>query len=81
MLLPDSFGPRGKPDGICTERLDSRNIDDATRRGACGGRGGGCGTSIDDANCPVRPLATPNSDRFFIGYFLFGADALTAARF
>ncbi|MGO4157514.1 dienelactone hydrolase family protein [Cupriavidus sp. YAF13] len=33
VLLPDSFGPRGKPDGICTERLDSRDIDDATRRG------------------------------------------------
>ena len=26
-------------------------------------------------------LAMPNSDRFFIGYFLLGADALTAARF
>ena len=33
VLLPDSFGPRGKPGGICTERLDSRDIDDATRRG------------------------------------------------
>ncbi|MDF3833041.1 dienelactone hydrolase family protein [Cupriavidus basilensis] len=33
VLLPDSFGPRGKPQGICTERIDGRDIDDATRRG------------------------------------------------
>lgn len=33
VLLPDSFGPRGKPQGICTEALAGRDIDDETRRG------------------------------------------------
>lgn len=32
VLMPDSFGPRGKTQGICTEALDSRAIDDKTRR-------------------------------------------------
>ncbi len=44
-----------------------------------GGRGGGCGTSFDDANCPVRRLATPNLDRYFIGYCLFARDARRGA--
>lgn len=33
VLLPDSFGPRGKPRGICTEPVTGRDIDDETRRG------------------------------------------------
>ncbi|AOY92083.1 dienelactone hydrolase [Cupriavidus sp. USMAA2-4] len=32
VLMPDSFGARGKPRGICSERFDSRAIDAATRR-------------------------------------------------
>lgn len=32
VLMPDSFSPRGKAQGICTEALDARTIDDKTRR-------------------------------------------------
>lgn len=32
VVFPDSFGPRGKPHGICTERLAARDIDGAVRR-------------------------------------------------
>lgn len=32
VLMPDSFSSRGKAQGICTEGLDSRGIDDKTRR-------------------------------------------------
>lgn len=32
VLMPDSFSPRGKAQGICTEALDARSIDDKTRR-------------------------------------------------
>ncbi|RZT38505.1 dienelactone hydrolase family protein [Cupriavidus agavae] len=32
VLMPDSFSPRGKAQGICTEALDARAIDDRTRR-------------------------------------------------
>ncbi|WP_289813602.1 dienelactone hydrolase family protein [Ralstonia soli] len=32
VVMPDSFGPRGKPHGICTERYASRDINGATRR-------------------------------------------------
>ena len=32
VLMPDSFSPRGKAQGICTESLDARSIDDKTRR-------------------------------------------------
>ncbi len=32
VLMPDSFSPRGKAQGICTESLDARAIDDKTRR-------------------------------------------------
>jgi len=32
VLMPDSFSPRGKAQGICTEALDARSIDDRTRR-------------------------------------------------
>ncbi|MGO4332822.1 dienelactone hydrolase family protein [Cupriavidus sp. M-11] len=33
VLLPDSFAPRGKPQGICTEPMATRDIDDTVRRG------------------------------------------------
>lgn len=32
VVLPDSFGPRGKPHGICTEAFAGRNINAAVRR-------------------------------------------------
>lgn len=32
VVFPDSFGPRGKPHGICTERIAGRDIDGAVRR-------------------------------------------------
>ncbi|CAJ0791331.1 hypothetical protein LMG7141_02496 [Ralstonia condita] len=32
VLFPDSFGPRGKPHGICTERYAARGINGAVRR-------------------------------------------------
>ncbi|MGA3980468.1 dienelactone hydrolase family protein [Ralstonia nicotianae] len=32
VVLPDSFGPRGKPHGICTEPTAGRSIDSAARR-------------------------------------------------
>lgn len=32
VLMPDSFGPRGRPQGICTESPDARDIDDQVRR-------------------------------------------------
>ncbi len=32
VLMPDSFSARGKAQGICTEALDARTIDDKTRR-------------------------------------------------
>ncbi len=32
VVLPDSFGPRGKPHGICTERFAARDINGAVRR-------------------------------------------------
>lgn len=32
VVLPDSFGPRGKPHGICTERYAARDINGAVRR-------------------------------------------------
>ncbi|MCA3231100.1 MAG: dienelactone hydrolase family protein [Cupriavidus sp.] len=32
VLMPDSFSPRGKAQGICTESLDARAIDDKTLR-------------------------------------------------
>lgn len=34
VVLPDSFGPRGKPHGICTEPTAGRSIDGTARRGA-----------------------------------------------
>ncbi len=33
VLMPDSFGPRGRMVGLCSEALDTRGIDDKTRRG------------------------------------------------
>ena len=32
VVFPDSFGPRGKPHGICTERAATRDINGAVRR-------------------------------------------------
>ena len=32
VLMPDSFSARGKGQGICTDALDARSIDDRTRR-------------------------------------------------
>lgn len=32
VVFPDSFGPRGKPHGICTERTATRDINGAVRR-------------------------------------------------
>ncbi|WP_427312224.1 dienelactone hydrolase family protein [Cupriavidus sp. H39] len=32
VLMPDSFSARGRPHGICTEPIDTRAIDDRTRR-------------------------------------------------
>ncbi len=32
VVFPDSFGPRGKPHGICTERYAARDINGAVRR-------------------------------------------------